>query len=153
MGQKRRLTEQEREQRRARDRERLKAAAEQLLSSEGWQRWVKTRATNGLARYSFANQLLVAFQSEGRATFVAGFQQWRALGYGVAQGSRALRIMAPIKVKERDRQTGQETDETVILFKAVPVFFQEQVNALPGIQPTPLQAPRQPLTGDSHAHL
>jgi hypothetical protein len=33
---KRRLTEQEREQRRAQDRQRLKNAAKQLLTSEGW---------------------------------------------------------------------------------------------------------------------
>lgn len=38
MGDNRRLTEQEREQRRAQDRERLKQAAEQLLTSDGWQR-------------------------------------------------------------------------------------------------------------------
>ena len=41
---KRRLTETEREQRRAQDRERLKSAAEQLLTSEGWQRWLRVRA-------------------------------------------------------------------------------------------------------------
>lgn len=149
----RRLTEAEREQRRAQDRERLKQAAEQLLSSHGWQRWVRTRASNGLARYSLANQLLVALQSEGRATFVAGFRQWRALGYAVEKGSQALRIMAPMLVKERDRQTGEETNETIILFKAVPVFYQEQVQPLPDVQPAPLEPPREPLTGDSHAHL
>jgi hypothetical protein len=37
------LSEAEREQRRVRDRERLKRAAEQLLSSEGWERWVRVR--------------------------------------------------------------------------------------------------------------
>ncbi len=49
---KHKLTAEEREQRRVRDRERLKVAAEQLLTSEGWQRWVTVRARNGLARYS-----------------------------------------------------------------------------------------------------
>jgi hypothetical protein len=44
MAAKKQLTEAEREQRRAEDRERLKAAAEQLLSSEGWQRWVRAGA-------------------------------------------------------------------------------------------------------------
>jgi hypothetical protein len=47
-----RLSESEREQRRARDRERLKVAAEQLLTSEGWERWVHVRSRNGLSRYS-----------------------------------------------------------------------------------------------------
>jgi hypothetical protein len=40
----RRLTEQERAERRRQDRERLQQAARELLSSEGWARWVRTRA-------------------------------------------------------------------------------------------------------------
>jgi hypothetical protein len=74
------LSEEERDHRRAQDRERLRRAAEQLLSSDGWQRWVRARSSNGLARYSLSNQLLVALQSEGRARFVAGFKQWRSTG-------------------------------------------------------------------------
>jgi N-terminal domain of anti-restriction factor ArdC len=148
-----RLSEAERAARRSQDRERLQRAAEQLLSSEGWQRWVRARASNGLARYSLTNQLLVALQSDGRATFVAGFKQWLALGYCVKRGSRALRIMAPMPVKARDRDSGEETGEAITLFKTVPVFFQEQVEPLPSGEPTPLEPPRQELTGDSHAHL
>jgi hypothetical protein len=79
MAHRRQVTAEERERRRAQDRERLRQAAEQLLSSEGWRRWVGARASNGLARYSLANQLLVAVQSEGRATLVAGFKQWLRL--------------------------------------------------------------------------
>jgi hypothetical protein len=41
---KRRLSEAERTERRARDRERLQQAAQELLTSEGWQRWVRARA-------------------------------------------------------------------------------------------------------------
>ena len=37
------LTEAEREQRRAADREFVQAAVEQLRSSDGWQRWLATR--------------------------------------------------------------------------------------------------------------
>jgi hypothetical protein len=37
----RRLSESERDERRRQDRERLQRAAEQLLSSEGWERWVR----------------------------------------------------------------------------------------------------------------
>jgi hypothetical protein len=46
----RRLSEREREQRRASDRERMRQAAEQLLGSEGWRRWVRVRSANGLSR-------------------------------------------------------------------------------------------------------
>ena len=48
----RHLTDDERAQRRAQDRERLEQAAQDLLTSDGWQRWVRVRARNGLARYS-----------------------------------------------------------------------------------------------------
>ena len=43
MTSRRRLSEAEREQRRRADRERVKEAALELLSSEGWQRWVRAR--------------------------------------------------------------------------------------------------------------
>src|SRR5450432_808906 len=43
----RRLTEQERAERRRDDRERLQTAAEQLLSSDGWRRWVRVRSHAG----------------------------------------------------------------------------------------------------------
>jgi N-terminal domain of anti-restriction factor ArdC len=152
-GHRRRLSDEERDRRRAQDRERLRQAAEQLLSSEGWQRWVRARASNGLARYSLTNQLLVALQSQGRARFVAGFKQWLRLGYCVKKGERALRILAPMTVKERDRRTGEETGETKTFFRTVFVFFQDQVVPLPSGEAVPLEPPREPLSGDSHAHL
>ncbi len=45
-------------QRRAQDRERLKRAAEQLLTSDGWQRWVHVRSRAGVAEQSLSNPLL-----------------------------------------------------------------------------------------------
>ena len=48
----RKLTEAEREARRKADRERLEQAARVLLTSDGWQRWIRVRARNGLSRYS-----------------------------------------------------------------------------------------------------
>jgi hypothetical protein len=63
----RRLSDSERE----RDRQRLKQATEQLLSSEGWLRWVRVRSRNGLARYSVNNQLIIAL-SRPDASYVCG---------------------------------------------------------------------------------
>ena len=40
----RRLSEADRAERRRQDRERLQRAAQELLTSEGWQRWVRVRA-------------------------------------------------------------------------------------------------------------
>ena len=145
------LTEAEREQRRAQDRERLKEAAEQLLTSEGWQRWVRVRAQGGLARLSLNNQLIVAL-SRPDATFVAGFKAWLKLGYCVKKGEKAIRIVAPMPIKRRDGEQDDEA-ETRVLFRGVSVFDRSQVAGLESGTPTPLEPPCEPLTGDSHAHL
>jgi hypothetical protein len=46
------LTAAKRDARRHADRERIEQAARALLTSDGWQRWIRVRATNGLNRYS-----------------------------------------------------------------------------------------------------
>jgi len=45
------LTEAERAARCRSDRDRIEQAARALLTSEGWRRWIKVRASNGLSRY------------------------------------------------------------------------------------------------------
>ncbi len=154
------MTDAEREQRRAQDRERLKQAAEQLLDSEGWRRWVQVRATNGLSRYSLNNQLLIALQTGGTATFVAGFRAWLKLGYAVRKGEKAIYIFAPMAIKQRDDQPttapadkGQDEDRRRVLFRAVAVFDRGQLSPVDGAQPAELEPPRERLTGDSHRHL
>ena len=98
----RRLTDAEREQRREKDRQRLNQAAQQLLTSEGWQRWVRVRAKGGLARLSLNNQLLVALSCP-EATFIAGFNAWISMGYCVRKGERAIRIIAKRAILHRMR--------------------------------------------------
>jgi hypothetical protein len=56
------LTHAERDARRHADRERIEHAARALLTTEGWQRWIRVRATNGLSRYSLRNQWLIAIE-------------------------------------------------------------------------------------------
>jgi hypothetical protein len=146
------LSDREREERREQDRERLKHAAEQLLTSDGWQRWVRVRAQGGLARLSLNNQLLVALSCPD-ATFVAGFRAWLRLGYRVRKGERAIRIIAPMPIKPRDTKTTDKDDELRVLFKGVSVFDRSQVAPIDGMDQAPLEPPCEPLTGDSHAHL
>ncbi len=150
---KRRLTEQERDQRRAEDRERLKHAAEQLLTSDGWQGWVRVRARGGLARLSLNNQLLVALTMPD-ASFVAGFRAWLKLGYCVRKGEKAIRIIAPVPIKSRNNDEGQEDPEKPrVLFKTAFVFDRSQVDPIDGTEQSPLEPPCEPLTGDTHAYL
>jgi hypothetical protein len=156
MPNRKRLSDAEREQRRAEDRQRVQHAAQQLLLSEGWQRWVRVRARNGLSRYSLSNQLLIALACP-QATFVAGFRAWLELGYCVRKGERAIRIMAPMRVKDR-KPDGPEVQvegepRARVLFRSVSVFDASQVTPLESAKPTPLAAPSEPLTGESHIGL
>src|SRR4051794_41395587 len=107
---KRRLTEAERDQRRARDRQRVKDACEQLLCSDGWRRWVRARARNGLGRYSVSNLCLILLANPN-ASFVAGFKAWLELGYCVRKGEHAIWIFAPMPTRRGDQDPAGETDD------------------------------------------
>jgi hypothetical protein len=120
----RRLSEAERDARRQADRERVEHAARALLTSDGWQRWIRVRATNGLSRYSLRNQWLIACECYARGitpTYVAGFRAFLALNRCVRKGEAAIRILAPVAVKQRD-DAGEETGEKRVFFRTVPVF-------------------------------
>jgi N-terminal domain of anti-restriction factor ArdC len=122
------LTDEERADRRREDRERLQQAARELLSSDGWARWVKTRAM--FHSYSAGNCMLLATQAHERGTaltHVAGFRTWLKLGRVVRKGEAALRILAPVPVKEREKQTGDETDKRRVFFKTAFVFDVSQI--------------------------
>jgi hypothetical protein len=154
----RKLTEAERAERRQADRDRLEQAARALLSSEGWQRWVRVRSTNGLSRYSFGNQLLIAMQCPD-ATYVAGFRAFLDLNRCVRKGERAIRILAPMSVRRREAEqaersvTNESEQPRRIVFRAVSVFDVSQTDGLPGTEPVSLESPCQSIQGDTHAHL
>jgi antirestriction protein ArdC len=150
----RRLTDDERAQRRTQDRERLERAARALLSSDGWRRWVEIRSRNGLARYSLGNQLLIALQAPD-ARFVAGFHAWKDLGRRVSKGERGIRILAPMPLRSAESETSTDDDQETVrtLFKSVAVFDVAQTEPIPGHEPVALAPPSQPISGDSHARL
>ena len=89
----------------------MQRAARELLSSEGWARWVRVRAM--FHAYSAGNCMLIALQCHEREIVperVAGFRAWLKLGRCVRKGEKALRILAPVTVKERD-EGGEQTGE------------------------------------------
>ena len=45
--------------------------------------------------YSFTNQMLIFFQSEGKATYVRGKKQWEEMGRQVKDGEAGMAILAP----------------------------------------------------------
>jgi len=132
--------------------EQLRQATAELLTSDGWQRWLRTRSR--FHRYSLHNTLLIALQRPD-ATHVAGFRKWLELGRCVRKGEKAIRIFAPVRGRRRQADDGEESDDAraVVGFRLACVFDVSQTDPLPGIQPTPLEPPRASVEGDSHAHL
>jgi hypothetical protein len=122
----RRLSEPEREQRRNAERERVKKAAEQLLTSEGWQRWVRARSM--FRRYSAHNTMLLALDFYLRGIEpepVAGFRVWLKLGRCVRKGEHGIRIAArvtPKKAESGPEQTEPQLDKRPVRFTTVAVF-------------------------------
>jgi hypothetical protein len=148
------LPPEERDARRRADRDRLEQAARDLLTTDGWQRWVRVRSHNGLSRYSVNNQMILAIEAFRRGftpTYVAGFRAWLQLNR-VPRKGEGIRILAPVAVKERDEH-GQETGDKRVFFKAVTVWDVTGTDPIPGEEPVPLEPPAQPITGDSHRHL
>lgn len=130
--------------------EQLRQATATLLTSDGWQRWLRTRAR--FHRYSLHNTLLIALQRPD-ATHVAGFRKWLELGRCVRKGEKAIRIFAPVRYPRRDENAEREDEPQLVGFRLVCVFDVSQTDPLPGVEPASLEPPRAPVEGDSHAHL
>ena len=86
------LTDEEREQRRAEQRELVRASIEQLRSSDGWQAYLKVRSR--FHSYSWRNVLLILHQHPPPNESPGSAPGWSS-GYCVTKGSRAIRIWAP----------------------------------------------------------
>jgi antirestriction protein ArdC len=141
-------TAEQRDARRREQLEQLRQASAALLTSDGWQRWLRTRAR--FHRYS----LLIAIQCP-HATHVAGFRSWLELGRCVRKGEKAIRILAPVRYRRHDNDQTNDDDAKpqLVGFKLAAVFDVSQTKPLPGVEPAPLDPPGQPISGASHAHL
>lgn len=58
-----------------------------LADDEIWHAYLN--AMSQLHRYSFGNQMLIALQTRGQATHVAGFNKWKELDRSVMKARRA----------------------------------------------------------------
>ncbi len=152
----RRLTDEQRAERRAQDRALARQAVEQLRSSDGWHRWLTTRAR--FTSYSPMNQLLVALAMPG-ATRVAGFKAWLNLGYCVRRGEKAvIRIWMPLPPSKKQlhdwRAAGSDPhDKPRTRFKLGPVWDRSQVEPLPPpAVPAVLDPPIHDIDGDELAN-
>lgn len=134
-----------RAQKRTESAELLASAVNEMLSSEGWQRWVAFRSR--VHRYSFNNTMLIALQLP-EATIVQSYKKWKEAGRSVTAGQHALKVFAPLfrKPTAEDIAAGHPADRDVLFgFKLVPTFDVSQTEGEPVPMPTV-----EPLTGDTH---
>ncbi len=151
------LTDEQRRERRRQQHRQLEQALGELLTCDGWARWLRTRSV--LHGYSARNTLLISHQAFLRgftATHVAGFKAWLRLGRCVRRGERGLTIWAPMRVhasQEPDEESPGDQERRTI-FRTSAVFDVSQTDPLPDTEPAPLAPPLGGLIeGDSHAHL
>jgi antirestriction protein ArdC len=107
-----------RDERREQARQAIKQAAAELLSEDGFRRWIEVRSR--FHHYSMSNTFLIASKRPD-ATQVAGYKAWQKLGRQVRKGEKAIPILAPIVVKKRDEETGEER-RAVVGFRGTCVF-------------------------------
>src|SRR3954447_19644422 len=138
------LSEAERAERRARDRELTSRAVAQLRTSPGWHAWLRVRARTGLRRYSLTNQLLIALQDPD-ATRVAGFRAWLTLGYSVRKGETCrIRVWARCEPSQRKLQAWRDAGANPSE-KPKPFYRLEAVFDRAQVAPRPARAGRGPL--------
>jgi len=71
---------------------------EALADDENWHAYLN--AMSQFHRYSFNNQMLIALQTGGRATRVAGFNKWKELDRSVMRGEKGISILAPRMIRK-----------------------------------------------------
>jgi antirestriction protein ArdC len=150
-------TSEDRDARRAAERELTAKAVRALQESDGWQRWLRVR--RHFHSYSLANQFLIALQMPD-ATRVAGFKAWLKLGYCVRRGESAIRIWAPAPPSRAKLQAWRDAgavpaERPRTFFRLAAVFDRAQVEPLPEFpgEPAVLNPPIVSVDGDHLAHL
>ncbi|MBB6174955.1 antirestriction protein ArdC [Nocardiopsis mwathae] len=128
------LTPEQRRERIKAAHDKLSGAVDGLLTSEGWQAMVTSRAW--LRRYSLNNMMLITSQFPD-ATDVRPYSQWKEAGRHVRKGEKGIRIFAPCRYKARDEDGNEETDASgnpryqVRGFTVVSVFDVSQTDGDP----------------------
>lgn len=124
----------------------MKRGVQELLTSDGWQKWAAMRAR--LHTYSFNNTLLILCQMP-EASVVASGKFWNEHQRMMIKGTTSLKVFAPLFRRPTDAEiaAGRKPEDKVLYsYKLVPVFDISQTDG----EPLPV-SPAQPLTGESHA--
>lgn len=148
------LSPEERAERLSAARQQLLDGVDKLLTADGWQQLITSRAW--LRRYSL-NNLIMILQQCPDATDVRPLSEWKALGYGyMRKGTHKIKIWKPRFHKVEPEQTDDTEAATAKTelsgFLLVPVV---DVSQLQGNPSASSPAPPRPieLSGDAPAGL
>jgi antirestriction protein ArdC len=123
--------------------ERLQAAVETLMTSEGWTQYLKNQSK--FHSYSWGNTLLIWAQKP-EASHLKGFKGWLDLGRQVRKGERGIRILAPRPwQKSVEGEDGEQKVVGGVSFTTVSVFDVSQTDPVPG-HPNPFDPSQSPFT-------
>ena len=118
--------------------EQLEQGVQGVFNSEDYKRFLDVVAK--LPKYSVNNLLLIAMQTEGKASMCQSFTGWKAMGRFVKKGEKGIKILAPSpytiqrEQNKIDKATGQpvfdqdgepvkeQVDITMNAFKVVRTF-------------------------------
>ncbi len=110
----------------------IEVGVERVKNSDQFKRYLKVMSM--FHEYSYCNSLLIYSQCP-HASYVAGFKAWKTLFHRyVIKGSKAIRIIAPfrVKVNRSDNSDDQdEKEEYILRYKSVPVFDISQTEGEP----------------------
>lgn len=114
----------------------IEKGIEDFQHPECWTDYLET--VGKFHKYSINNQMLIAAQTGGKATLVAGYQSWKKdFGRQVRKGEKGIAILVPMSYKKEEKilntSTGKEdTRETKgIYFGVKPVFDISQTEGDP----------------------
>jgi hypothetical protein len=100
----------------------LESKVSEIQDSDTFRQYLDYQAR--FHQYSFNNVLLIMAQYP-EASRVAGYRSWQQMNRFVRKGEKSIRILAPMKRKFTDEETGED-GYRVSGFRAVSVFAQEQ---------------------------
>ncbi|MGX1195925.1 ArdC-like ssDNA-binding domain-containing protein [Metabacillus sp. SLBN-84] len=100
--------------------EQLDKGIQEVMMSEKFRGWLKFIAS--FHSYSFNNTILIYTQRPD-ATHVKGFQEWKKHGRFVVKGAKAIRVLAPLIGKKKEKEEeGSEEKKVLYGFRYVNVF-------------------------------
>jgi len=110
---------------------------EKIANIDSAEEWQKTLEFFGdFHQYTFNNAILIKMQRPD-AKRVASYKKWQEKGFQVKKGEKAIHILAPLLVEDKDKNPDPSTGKRpkkLIRFRSVPVFDISQTEEIPGVE-------------------